>query len=109
MVNDSIEPHRPPEWGEERLRYSILETVYNQAGGHCDKVVTGAEVGAVLDLRYEDLFRGIHFLEHHGYLTYLGSGPRVCITEKGVRYVEELAVRRRSVRTDSRFGLTRAF
>jgi hypothetical protein len=100
MANDTIDSHRSSEWGEERLRYSILETVYHRAGGSCEQVVTGAEIGATLGLRYEDLFRVIHFLEHHGYLTYLGSGPRVCITDKGLRYIEEFAARRRSVRTD---------
>lgn len=86
------------EWDEERLRYSVLSTIYERAGASCENTVTGTEVGAVLDLKYEDLFRVIHFLEYNGYLKYLGAGPRVCITDRGLRYVEELAGRRRSVR-----------
>jgi len=95
-------------WREERLRYNILRVVYDLAGARCDKVVTGSEIGSLLDLRYEDLFRIIHFLENHAYLTYLGPGPRVCITDRGIRYIEQLALRRRSLRnSDHPFTLAR--
>jgi hypothetical protein len=92
----------PREWGEERLRYRILKTVYDRAGAQCEKTVTGSEIGAALDLRYEDLFRVVHFLEHNGYLIYLGAGPRVCISGKGIGYIEKAAARRRSVRSAER-------
>ena len=86
------------DWTEEQMRYKVLDAVYGRAGAQCDREVTGTEIGAQLDLRYEDLFRLIHFLEYHGYLLYLGAGPRVCVTRKGVEYIEEVAGRRRSVR-----------
>lgn len=95
-------------WSEEQLRYRILRTVYERSGGRCEGIVTGSEIGMLLDLRYEDLFRVIHFLEHHRYIEYLGIGPRVCITEKGIRYIETVALRRRSVRDeDHPFSLGR--
>lgn len=87
-----------PEWSEERLRYNVLSTIYERTGASCETTITGTEVGALLQLKYEDLFRVIHFLEFNGYLKYLDSGPRVCITFKGLRYIEELAGRRRSLR-----------
>lgn len=87
-----------PEWGEQRLRYSILRAVYDRTEGRVDRPVTGSEIGAMLNLRYEDLYRVVHFLEYNGYLAYLGSGPRVSITDQGVRYIEDLADRRRTIR-----------
>lgn len=86
------------QWGEEQLRYRILKAIYDRTGGRCERVVTGSEIGAYLDLRYEDLFRVVHFLEHHSFLQYLGAGPRVCLTGKGLRYIEEVAGKRKSIR-----------
>ena len=85
-------------WDEERLRYEVLSTIYELAGAVCQRAVTGTQIGAALDLRYEDLFRAIQYLEQRGFVKHLDSGPRVCITPKGLRYVEELAGRRRSLR-----------
>ncbi|MQA92433.1 MAG: hypothetical protein GEU90_19770 [Gemmatimonas sp.] len=106
-MNDALDTGRSSDWGEEQLRYTILQAVYDRAGRCCENIVTGAEVGGALNVRTEDLFRGIHFLEHNGYLNYLGSGPRICMTEKGLRYVEEQAARRRSIRSDGAFDLRR--
>jgi predicted transcriptional regulator len=89
----------PREWSEEQLRYQVLTTVYAHTGAHCEREVTGTMIGSELKLKYEDLFRIIHFLEYNGYLDYRGSGPRVCITEKGIRYLLESARRRRSIRS----------
>ncbi len=90
----------PAEWSEEQLRYRVLRAVYDKGGARCERTVTGTTIGADLDLRYEDLFRVIHFLEFNGFLDYLGAGPRVCITPKGVHYVAEAAGRRKSLRSD---------
>lgn len=95
-------PTERTEWDEERLRYAVLSTIYERAGASCERSVTGTQVGAALDLRYEDLFRIIHYLERNDYLKYLDAGPRVCITPRGLRYVEELAGRRRSLREPPR-------
>ena len=101
QTNEKL-PERP-DWDEERLRYAVLSTIYERAGASCEQTVTGTDIGAALNLRFEDLFRVVHFLEFHGFLKYLDAGPRVCITDKGLRYVEELAGRRRSIRTDARW------
>ncbi len=86
------------EWREEQLRFRILRAVYDRAGADCEHAVSGTEIGTDLDLRFEELFRGIHFLEYHGYLNYLSVGPKVCLTAKGIAFIEEDAGRRRSVR-----------
>lgn len=87
-----------PEWRREQLRYQVLDWVYDRTGADCSLTVTGTQIGAGLGLSYEELYRIIHFLEDRGYLSYLGVGPRVCITEKGVRYLETESRKRKSIR-----------
>lgn len=86
------------EWRREQLRYRVLEWVYEHTGADCSVAVTGTQVGAALMLSYEELYRVIHFLEDRGYLNYRGAGPRVCITERGIRYLQVEARNRRSIR-----------
>jgi predicted transcriptional regulator len=86
------------EWRREQLRYSVLELVFQRTGSNCELSVTGSEIGAALELPYEELYRVVHYLENRGFLNYRGAGPRVCITTKGIRYLEELSGRRRSIR-----------
>lgn len=83
----------------EQLRYQVLRWVYDNAGAACTVPVTGSQIGAALRLPYEELYRVIHYLEDRGYLSYLGAGPTVCITEKGVRYLEVEARNRRTIRS----------
>lgn len=86
------------EWRREQVRYRVLEWVYDRTGVNCDVAVTGTQIGAALGLSYEELYRVIHFLEDRGYLDYRGAGPTVCITAKGIRYLEVEARNRRSIR-----------
>jgi hypothetical protein len=88
------------QWEEEKLRYRTLRAIYDRTMGRFDQVVTGPELKRFLDVKYEDLFRVVHFLEHHAFLRYLGAGPRVSLTEKGLHYIEEEAGKRRSLRLD---------
>lgn len=82
----------------EKLRYQVLQWVYDHAGAACTVPVTGSQIGSALHLPYEELYRVIHYLEDRGYLVYLGAGPTVCITDKGIRYLEEEAGNRRTIR-----------
>lgn len=86
------------EWRREQLRYQVLQWVYERTGADCSLPVTGTQVGAALRLPYEELYRVIHFLEDRGYLRYLGAGPTVCITDKGIRYLEVDSRKRQSIR-----------
>lgn len=87
-----------PEWRQERLRYHIPRWIYETTGANCEIEVTGPQVGVALGLSYEELYRAINFLHEHGYLAYRGVGPRVCLTGRGIEYLEVLAKRRESVR-----------
>ena len=93
------DPEVPREWTEEQLRYRVLATVYAQAGARCEHEVSGTTIGTELGLRYEDLYRLLHFLEYNGYLDYRDSGPLVCITRKGIEYISDVARCRRSIRS----------
>lgn len=87
-----------PRWQEEQLRYRVLECIYGYTGDDCERSVTGLELQSSLNLPHEQLYRSIVYLSDNDYVAYLGAGPRVCITSKGVTYVAEQAYRRRSVR-----------
>lgn len=89
---------QPLEWTEEQLRYRILRAVYDQAGGDCVETVTATEIGAGLGLAHEDLFRSLNLLEQANFLFRVDDEPSVCVTPKGIRYLEKHAGRRRSVR-----------
>ena len=46
----------------------------------------------------EDVFRTVVDLTHRSYLSFCAAGPQVCITEKGIAYLQKGAGRRHSVR-----------
>jgi hypothetical protein len=101
QILQDMEPGRrrdPAAELRERLRYRVLMEIYGRSGGRCETPVAGLLVGEALGLSREETFRTIHFLAHHGFLDYRGAGPRICITEKGIRFLERDAGRRRSVR-----------
>jgi hypothetical protein len=85
-------------WREERLRYEVLETLYEKSEGQPGRVLRVAGFGEGLGAWPEELFRGVDFLDRHGYVTYHGAGPEVSITSKGIDYLERKAARRRSIR-----------
>lgn len=87
-----------PEWLEERLCYGVLRAVYERTGGGCTATTTGAALQSDLSVDAEDLFRIVRLLEEHQYLFLVGPGPELCITPKGIRYIERAAGRRQSLR-----------
>lgn len=87
-----------PEWRVERLSYQALRAVYRRTGGNCTVSTTGATLRSDLSIPAEDLFNILGLLEEHGYLFRVGPGPELCITPKGIRYIERAAGRRQSLR-----------
>ena len=88
----------PVQERRERQRFWLLKGIYERTGGRCDDPVAAIEIGEAMELPREETFRLIHFLAHNDFLDYRGAGPRVCITEKGIRHLKEEAGRRRSIR-----------
>jgi DNA-binding IclR family transcriptional regulator len=95
----AVTPTVPIDWRDERLRYQVLRLVYDRVGPDCLAVLTGTEIGAALALNEEDVLRVVEWLAEHGYVRHYGSRPNVCLTERGIEYLESAARRRQSLRT----------
>lgn len=95
------EQTRPRDAGEERRerqRYWLLAGVLERTGGDGGVPVHALEIGQAISLSREETFRLVQFLAQHEYLHYVGAGPRVHITQKGIEYLTREARRRRSIR-----------
>lgn len=82
----------------ERQRYRVLEAIYRSSRGRCIQLVVAREVARDLGMLVEELYKSICDLQEAQLLDYLGAGPRVCLTDTGIDYIERVADRRRSVR-----------
>lgn len=83
--------------GRERLRYRVLEWLHQQVGRNCTEVVSAFGASEHLDVPREEIFAAAEYLARRHYINYIGAGPRICITEVGLQYLEN-AERRRSIR-----------
>jgi hypothetical protein len=83
----------------ERRRFELLREIHRRTGDQCAEPIAGLDAGGTIGLSREETFRSVQFLAHHGYLRYLGAGPRVAMTWTGIRYLRGGAGRRRSVRS----------
>lgn len=81
----------------ERVRYQVLEWLYQQVGGNCAEVVSAIGLSEHLDVTREEVFAATEYLARRQYIDYIGAGPRVCITDMGVQCLESTE-RRRSIR-----------
>jgi hypothetical protein len=101
---DTTSRQEPPEWQMQRDLFDLLAAVHELSGGDCTRAVSLWEVGATPgDLRsavrrFEELFRLVKLLEEEKFLLRMSPTPLVCITPKGIHYVEHGAGRRRSLR-----------
>lgn len=81
------------------MRYEVLRMLYDAWKQEPDRAAIHAYTFATdLGVWQAELFRVIEFLDRKGYVVYLGAGPLVHITPAGVRYLEEEAGGRRSIR-----------
>ena len=89
----------PFDWREERLRYQVLRFIFDTVGSDCELVVTASQIGTALALGFDDVLRIEMWLDAHGYVHHLGGGGRVCLTARGIAYLEGEGGRRRSLRS----------
>jgi CTP-dependent riboflavin kinase len=87
-----------PQWNEERLRYQVLRFVHDQVAHDCNAALTSTQIGRALAIGESELLRIISWLNEHGYVRQIGIRPSVCMTERGIEYLENLANRRKSLR-----------
>ena len=83
---------------EESARYEFLLRLYQRTGPDPQGVVHAGEIGYGLGLSRVQTFAVVEFLADQGFVEYLGAGPRVRISARGIRYIELEAGARRTVR-----------
>jgi hypothetical protein len=83
---------------EESARYAFLLRLEQVADADPQAVVRAGDLGSELGLSRVQTFAVAEFLAAEGYVEYLGAGPRVRISAKGMRYIALEAGRRRTVR-----------
>jgi len=76
-----------PAGVSEREVRRFLERVREAAGADCATPVAGSAVGDALGLSRETTYRLVDHLSARGYLHYVGTGPRVCITARGLEWL----------------------
>lgn len=99
-VHEELYPRErdPLQEERERLRFRILKGVYEHGWKGGENPVRALDIGLAMGLSREELFRTVVDLTQRSYLSFCSAGPQVCITDKGVAYVEGGAGRRRSIR-----------
>lgn len=87
---------------EERMRYQVLHMLYESANRCADFEISVGGFVSRLGVWRDQLFRTLAYLDAEGYIRYseTAEGASVCLTVKGVDYIEVEAGRRRSIRDD---------
>lgn len=88
----------PEEEDWERRRYAFLEQLYLLTGDNCERGVSPGEVEVHLETSVAAHVREVEDLVRLGYVQHVGSGGEICITEKGIGYLQKDAWKRRSIR-----------
>lgn len=85
------------EWREQR-RYALLERLYLLTGDDCSTAISDWQMETELGVPREEAASLTNDLVQSKYMAFMGEGQRVCITEKGIEYLQTGAWRRRSIR-----------
>ncbi|HEV2132073.1 MAG TPA: hypothetical protein VGR27_13255 [Longimicrobiaceae bacterium] len=82
----------------EQRRYAFLEQLYLLTGENCEHAVSLGEVEAQLAISAAVRLPELEDLVRLGYVQDAGAGGKICITQKGIEYLQSDAWRRRSIR-----------
>jgi hypothetical protein len=93
--NESYESWRRRQ---ERMRYEVLLMLYKASEAQPEREVKAWTFAYNLGVWEEEMGHAIEWLERAGYLRCHRSSLEISITLKGIRYIEEGAVRRRTIR-----------
>jgi hypothetical protein len=88
---------------EERMRYEVLNLISTSVGGQPEVEKNVSSFIHQLGTWHAELFRVVEWLDRQGFIRYCGAGPTVCLTPRGVAFLDSAAGRRRSIR-DSDLG-----
>ena len=83
---------------EETARYEFLLRLYRSADQGPQAVVQAGDLGEELGMSRVQTFAVVEYLADQGFVEYLGAGPRVRISARGIRYIELEAGSRRTIR-----------
>lgn len=83
---------------EEHMRYEVLQLLYRSVEGKAGLERNIARFALDLGTWQAELFRVVEWLDSRKLIRYCGAGPVVCLTQRGVAFVEREAGRRRSIR-----------
>jgi Mn-dependent DtxR family transcriptional regulator len=81
----------------EQRRYDFLERFYLLTGEECGAAIRASEIEGELGVPLDESVSMVQDLKRLGYVAFEGP-TRICITEKGIAYVQQGAWRRRSIR-----------
>lgn len=83
---------------QERLRFEVLRMLYRASGAAPFRRVVALPFAEELGVNEQELRNALSWLEAAGYVGIHGADPDVSITLDGIRYIEEEARRRKTVR-----------
>lgn len=83
---------------QERMRYEVLLMLYRAAHAEAGRPVEAWGFAADLGVWEDELWNVVVWLEHAGMVRVFEAGRVATITLAGVRYIEEDARRRRTIR-----------
>src|SRR3954469_19704140 len=83
--------YRIPPSGDqvrELNHWRVMQRVAELAGGDCSAEVRAARLAHDLDLSLGEVFAIVEFLCRFGLLEYRGAGPRLCLTQAALLYLQ---------------------
>ena len=95
------QPRQNPEAArqrrEERMRYEVLDMLYRASARDPERRINCRGFAEDIGVWQAEVFRVVDFLDRIGFIQYCGAGPVVCITERGIDYLERGAGRRKRI------------
>lgn len=79
------------------MRYEVLDMLCSVSRGDPERPINCGSFAQEIGVWREEIFRVIDFLDRIGFVRYLGAGPLVSITARGIDYLERGAGRRKRI------------
>ena len=82
------------------MRFEVLSLLYQATEGGVERPLNVVKFTEDIGTWELELYRVVEWLDRRGFVRYLGAGPTVSLTERGVDYIEKEARRRKSIRDE---------
>ena len=80
------------------MRFEVLSLIHSSVEGVPDLETNVSSFVHHLGTWHAELFRVVEWLDRHGFIRYCGAGPTVCLTRRGIDFLDSAAGRRKSIR-----------